>query len=103
MPAHKWVKERKTQLVGVIMTAADLRLAQRMSSPPDFFELRLDSLASTTALEQKARALSAPLIMTARHPLEGGKNNLSSGARRDLLLQFLKLARYVDVELRAAN
>jgi 3-dehydroquinate dehydratase type I len=42
-------------------------------------------------------------VITARHPSEGGKNNLSAAARGKLLLQFLPLARYVDVELRSAG
>src|SRR5437763_504072 len=102
MPAQKWVKERHLQLVGVIMTPADLRLAAQIASPPDLFELRLDALSAVTKFEQKARALPAPLIITARHPSEGGKNNLSAGVRRDLLLHFLPIAKYVDVELRSA-
>ena len=103
MPAQNRVKARKVRLIGVIMTPADLRLAQQMSSPPDLFELRLDSFSPAKRLEQKLGALPAPLIITARHPVEGGKNNLSSTARRDLLVQYLKLARYVDVELRSAT
>ena len=103
MPAQNRVKARKVRLIGVIMTPADLRLAQQMSSPPDLFELRLDSFSRAKRLEQKLGTLPAPLIITARHPVEGGKNNLSSAARRDLLLQYLKLAKYVDVELRSAT
>lgn len=105
MPAQKRVKERNGRiwLVGVIMTAADLRLAKQMSSPPDLFELRLDSLSSVKRLEAEGGGLAAPLIITARHPLEGGKNNLSSTARSNLLLRFLPMARYVDVELRSAG
>src|SRR5438105_15075559 len=102
MLPQKRVKERGIRFVGVIMTAADLRLAEQMSSPPDLFELRMDSLASVKGLEKMGRALPAPLIVTARHPLEGGKNNLSAAARRDLLLRFLPMARYIDVELRSA-
>jgi 3-dehydroquinate dehydratase-1 len=46
--------------------------------------------------------LRAPLIVTARHPFEGGANSLSLQERRDLLRRFLSHAKYVDVELRSA-
>jgi 3-dehydroquinate dehydratase-1 len=105
MPARKTVKTRgqKPQLVAVIASGADLRLAKKMSALPDLFELRLDCVVGVKNLERKAQALSAPLIITARHPAEGGSHNLSGRARRDLLLHFLPLARYVDVELRSAH
>jgi 3-dehydroquinate dehydratase I len=105
MPAPKPVKTRpgKLRIVGVITNSAELRMAGRMSSPPDLFELRLDCLFKEKALERKAAALGAPLIITARHPAEGGKHNLSSQVRFDLLLRFLPLARYVDVELRSVR
>lgn len=47
--------------------------------------------------------LQAPLIVTARHPAEGGANSLSSARRRDLLLRFGPRAQYLDVELRSAE
>ena len=47
--------------------------------------------------------LPAPLIITARHPREGGANNLSIKQRRELLSRILSRARYVDVELRSAQ
>jgi 3-dehydroquinate dehydratase-1 len=54
-------------------------------------------------LEDKLPKLRAPLIITARHPEEGGANNLSSRQRRDLLTRFLNHAKYLDVELRSAS
>jgi 3-dehydroquinate dehydratase I len=87
-------------LVGVITTPAELDL----SSSPDLFELRLDHFAGwESELEKKMSILSAPLIITARHPAEGGANNLSSQQRRELLLRFLPRARYVDLELRSVR
>jgi 3-dehydroquinate dehydratase-1 len=92
------------QIVGVIFSSADLRRAVRLSNPPDLFEVRLDAFAHRlgevkTAIEKLRR----PLIMTARHPREGGENQLSLRARRALLLQFLPHAAYVDIELRSAR
>ena len=91
------------RLVAVISSARDLRFAARISPLPDFFELRLDCVAREKDLERKIRRLAAPIIITARHPAEGGRHNLSGPVRRKLLLRFLPLARYVDVELRSAR
>jgi 3-dehydroquinate dehydratase-1 len=89
---------RTPKSVGVIFSRADLERAVRMRHPPDLFELRLDRLINP-AVER----LPAPLIITARHPREGGANNLSAARRRALLLEFLPRATYVDVELRSAR
>jgi 3-dehydroquinate dehydratase-1 len=107
MTARKTVKARRRnrrRLVGVITTPAELRMAARMSHPPDLFEVRLDHLiVIENELERKMSILPAPLIITARHPREGGANNLSIKRRRELLLRFLPQADYVDVELRSAK
>jgi 3-dehydroquinate dehydratase-1 len=90
-------------LVAVIMSPADLDSAIRLGKPPDLFELRLDQLVGDVGeVEKKLATLRAPLIITARHPREGGANRLSIQRRRDLLSRFLHRARYVDVELRSA-
>jgi 3-dehydroquinate dehydratase-1 len=107
---------RRPRVVGVIMSQTDLDLAIRMRKRPDLFELRLDrlvrppSVASATCgateivdkLEEKVSRLRAPLIVTARHPQEGGANRLTLRQRRDLLSRFLPHARYIDFELRSA-
>jgi 3-dehydroquinate dehydratase I len=75
-----------------------------MRSPPDLFELRLDGFERVVdRLEKKLPRVRAPLIITARHPREGGLNELSLSRRGALLSRFLDHARYVDVELRSAN
>jgi 3-dehydroquinate dehydratase-1 len=92
----------RPRTVGVIFTQADLRRALRMRKAPDLFELRLDALVPF--LDEVRRAVSqlqAPLIITARHPREGGANRLSTAQRRALLLEFLPWARFLDVELRS--
>lgn len=91
-------------IAGVIFTRADLRRAVRMRTPPDLFELRLDALfARREELEASLRDLRAPLIVTARHPREGGSNQLAAQTRRALLLRFLPHAAFVDIELRSAG
>jgi 3-dehydroquinate dehydratase-1 len=47
--------------------------------------------------------LRTPLIITARHPHEGGARKLRLRQRRDLLARFLNHADCIDVELRSAR
>lgn len=102
-PVKTRARER-CDIVGVIASEADLRQAVALEEPPDFFELRLDQLFPIRdTVEQEISQLKAPVIVTARHPGEGGANSLSSARRRDLLLRFLPYAKYVDVELRSAD
>ena len=103
MTTRQSVKERgpAPRIVAVIASPADLRVAMRMRMPPDLFEIRLDHFCGhLDQLETKMSILRAPLIITARHPREGGANNLSIEQRRELLSRFLSRASYVDVELR---
>src|SRR6266581_7897310 len=106
MTARKPVKKLRSlpRLVAVINSRADLDSAIRLRKPPDLFELRLDQLAGDLdAVENKVSKLRTPLIITARHPQEGGANKLSIRNRRDLLSRFLHRASYIDVELRSAS
>ena len=91
------------QIVAVISTPADLQCALRMRKLPDLFELRLDALfARREEVIASIGKLRAPLIITARHPREGGSNQLSGPNRRALLRRFLPYSAYVDIELRSA-
>jgi 3-dehydroquinate dehydratase-1 len=86
--------------VAVIASEADLLGAKRAVA--DLFELRLDALAPIAdRLEREIRQLNAPLIVTARHPREGGAYVLRAACRAELLLRFFKHASYVDLELHA--
>jgi 3-dehydroquinate dehydratase-1 len=94
----------QTRIVGVIATSAALARAGRLRQPPDFFELRLDALRqSLGAIEQALPRLRAPLILTARHPAEGGRGRLTVAARRALLVRFLPHAALVDLEFRSVR
>jgi 3-dehydroquinate dehydratase-1 len=93
----------RPRIVGVIASRADLDRAMQVRRPPNLFEVRLDCLVRVVGkLESKLPRLRAPLIITARHPHEGGANRLSLRQRRNLLTQFLPHAEYIDVELRSA-
>jgi 3-dehydroquinate dehydratase I len=96
-------RQNRAALVAVIASVADLSRATRLRRLPDFFEVRLDALYPLSpAVERTIAKLARPLIVTARHPQEGGHNHLSAAQRRQLLLRFLPLAAFVDVELRSA-
>ena len=100
---HRSIK-RRPRVVGVIASRDDLEQALRMRRPPDLFELRLDRLTRVVGrIETKLSKLRAPLIITARHPNEGGSGRLSLRQRRALLSRFLTHADYLDVELRSAR
>lgn len=99
------MRRRRPRVVGVIASRADLDRAVRMRRPPDIFELRLDRLTPefVDRVEKMLPKLGAPLIITARHPHEGGAGKLSLRKRRALLTRFLTRADFVDVELRSAR
>lgn len=92
------------RIVGVIASPAALALAVRSPRPPDLFELRLDALRrSLGKVERVIAQLPAPLILTARHPSEGGLGQLTNAERRALLRRFLEHATLVDLELRSVR
>jgi len=96
--------KRRPQVVGVIVSRADLERALKMRRPPDLFELRLDRLVGIAdRVENLLPQLRTPLIITARHPHEGGAGKLGLRHRRVLLARFLNHANYIDVELRSAS
>jgi 3-dehydroquinate dehydratase-1 len=91
--------------VGVIASERELQAGARMRTPPDFFELRLDYLPDLDP--KKIGKLRRPLIITVRHPAEGGRKipvrTRASRSRHELLLKFLPFAQFVDVELRSLH
>ena len=99
MSAPRRIKIPTCALVGVIASVDELRLATGTRAPPDLFELRLDHLPNLRG--SQLLKLRRPFIITARHPVEGGKKMPSR--RRDLLLKFLPQARFVDIELRSLH
>lgn len=103
MISHSMVRSAG-RLVGVVADRAALQKATRLRRPPDFFELRLDALRDCLEeIESALPKLRAPLILTARHPAEGGRHALSASARRALLRRFLDHAAFIDIELCSAR
>ena len=92
-------------VVGTIHSEASLRRALRLRpGSVDLLELRVDYFADNPGvLLRKIERLAFPLLVTVRHPAEGGAHDLSFVRRGALFMQFLPFARAIDVELRSAE
>lgn len=94
--------------VGVIPDPVTLQLwsgwtqAQREAAC-DVIELRLDTLKTPAADIRAALAgNTTPVLLTARHPAEGGQGSADAAGRMALIEPLLDLAQLVDIELRSA-
>lgn len=92
-------------VVGTIHSRAALREALRLKDGAvDFLEIRVDHFVDELPLLRKGIArLEAPLIVTVRHPAEGGAAPLTTARRADLYREFMESASVIDVELRSAT
>jgi 3-dehydroquinate dehydratase-1 len=104
-PKEKLPARRKPLVIATVHNAAGLRQARRLRPHEvDYVELRLDRLAGVPRLLEAAQtAWHVPLLVTARHPAEGGGGGLSAPRRRALLRAFLPQAAAVDVEWRSVR
>ncbi len=86
-------------------TVGGLRLAQRLGKADvDLVEVRVDALAGRIAAVREFLAnAKLPVLLTVRHPGEGGVGNLPVAERRALFHEFLPRAAVVDVELRSVG
>jgi 3-dehydroquinate dehydratase-1 len=82
---------------------AGLRHAARCKpGDVDVLELRLDALEGRLPATRKILpTLRLPVLVTARHPAEGGCGGLTLRRRKQLLTEFLPAAALIDVELRS--
>jgi 3-dehydroquinate dehydratase-1 len=94
-----------SSVVGTIHSPASLKTARCLKTGEvDFLEVRVDHFAdSPEGLLAGIRNLAAPLIITVRHPQEGGAAPLSFAQRAALYREFFPFAALIDVELRSAN
>lgn len=84
-------------------TLASLAAAGGLAAECDLVELRLDSLGLPAAeVHAHAGSLGVPILITARHPEEGGDGQLGAAERAALLEEHLDIAALIDVELRSA-
>jgi 3-dehydroquinate dehydratase-1 len=95
--------------VGVIPDAATLSLWGRMDAVAreaacDLIELRLDTLQLAEAgLRAALAGNTTPVLLTARHPAEGGQGPFDAAGRMALIEPLLDLASLIDIELRSAQ
>ena len=69
----------------------------------DLMELRLDLLqVDADELQEVIPMLGVPVLLTARHPDEGGQGPQDAAGRRALLEPLVDLATLIDIELRSA-
>ena len=91
-------------VVATAHTARGLRQARNLQrGEVGFVEVRLDAPELSRArLAETLPGIRPRLLLTARHPAEGGAQRLPVAARRSLMEEFLSQADAVDVELRSA-
>lgn len=90
-------------VVGTIHSAGALKCALKLKpGQVDILELRVDSFAQEPEiLLRSAPKLKFPLLLTVRHPAEGGAARYTVKRRRELIRQFLPLVQWVDFEVRS--
>jgi 3-dehydroquinate dehydratase I len=89
--------------VGVVSQPETLRgLPGDLTSDCDAVELRLDLLGlPTSEVRAGAARINVPILLTARHPAEGGKGSENAAERAALIEPLLDLAALIDIELRS--
>lgn len=90
-------------VVGAVHSEAGLRLAERLGKEDvDLLEVRVDALAAyMDGVRRLLEKSKLPVLLTVRHPAEGGIGNLSVRRRRELFRELLPAAGLIDVELRS--
>lgn len=70
----------------------------------DLVEIRVDALLDhLPSVKKLLPVIGVPILLTVRHPAEGGMGNLPVTRRRELIRRFLGNAAVLDVELRSAQ
>jgi len=70
----------------------------------DLVELRLDLLElDADELQHAIPLMGVPVLLTARHPAEGGKGTEDAAGRKALLEPLIDLATLIDIELRSVS
>lgn len=97
------IRFEQPNLVGTIHSAGGFYDARRMRGAGlDAVEVRVDLLKPGPGLEDVAR-LPFPVILTVRHPGEGGGAGIPEARRRELYLALLPAAAALDIELRSVR
>ena len=70
----------------------------------DVVEIRLDQLIQENELKTKISSITKPLLLTCRHPKEGGDNNISEPLKRVSIIEpLLSHASAIDIEISTAT
>ncbi len=104
-------KKQKLPLAASALTVATVHTARGIAEAGRLrtdavsaVEVRLDCLTRRLDLVRGILSrLRLPVILTARHPAEGGAGALTLAARRALLEEFLPHAAAIDIEIRSAR
>jgi 3-dehydroquinate dehydratase I len=90
-------------VVATVHSPSGMRLAEKLGTRDvDVLELRADALEGRMGeVRRFLAAVELPVLLTVRHPAEGGIGNLSSKRRREIFQELLPFAALVDVELRS--
>lgn len=91
--------------VGVVSQPETLAaLPANLAEICDAVELRLDLLGiSASDVRAAAGRIGSPILLTARHPAEGGKGTPDAAGRAALIEPLLDVAALIDVELRSVT
>jgi 3-dehydroquinate dehydratase-1 len=95
--------------VGVVShaeTLANLVSDLSIGKPPpcDVVEIRLDLIElPTSEIRSALQAIKTPILLTSRHPAEGGQGELNADQRMSRVEPLLDLAGAVDIELRSVT
>ncbi|EDY17876.1 dehydroquinase class I [Chthoniobacter flavus Ellin428] len=94
---------KSPHVVGAVHSPGALQAALKIQpGEVDFLEIRVDNFATAPApLLAALPKLQVPLLVTVRHPAEGGANALGFPQRRELFARFLPHAALIDIELRS--
>ena len=90
--------------VGTICNVDKIPNIDTVKSSCQIVEIRLDQLHTHSQNHNLFAILKSfheiiPIILTARHPSEGGHHHLTIGQRSALIADYLEYASYVDIEL----
>jgi 3-dehydroquinate dehydratase-1 len=91
---------RSPVLVGTVHDARSLRRARRLArppTPPNWLEIRLDAIVPP--VETWVELSDRPLLLTVRDAEEGGRRCMHLAERRELFLEHLRHAAFVDIEI----
>lgn len=88
----------RVNVVGVIASKADMKIAISNPDVADIFEWRVDCVYGPE-IEVGLRELNRPIILTVRDAKEGGKQpSWDTGSRHALYGRYMNIATFIDIE-----